>query len=244
MNKLEEHIKEKLSERRINPSEEAWERVVSNLSKPAKKRVRNGFWHYAIAASFVGLLALGIFYGPLNDAPSSVEVTTTTTESMDTEPPIQNTEKTTEIVNSDFEVKKTGTPSIKHQIAARLNTPKTATDPLVIEDSPSQQQVVIEKVTSQEDALIAEKLDAVFAKVSRMEADNALVTNAEVDSLLRIAQREILTDGVLQQDGKVDAMALLEEVEGELDQTFRDQLFEKLKDGFFKVRTAVADRNN
>jgi len=39
-------------------------------------------------------------------------------------------------------------------------------------------------------------------------------------------------------------MALLTEVEGELDQSFRDQIFEKLKSGFLKVRTAVADRNN
>ena len=243
MNKLEKHIKEKLSERRINPSEGAWERVASNLSKPIKKNVRNGFWYYGIAASFVGLLALGIFYSPSNDGSPSVEVTTTI-ESRYPEPPIQKTGKTTEIVDSDSEVKKTGTPSIKPQIAERPSTPKTATDPLVMEDSPKLHQLVAEEVTSKEDAIIAKKLDAVMAKVSRMEADNVLVTNAEVDSLLRIAQREILTDRVLQQDGTVDAMALLEEVEGELDQTFRDQLFEKLKDGFFKVRTAVADRNN
>ena len=42
----------------------------------------------------------------------------------------------------------------------------------------------------------------------------------------------------------VDAMALLAEAETEMDQTFREQLFIKLKNGFNKVRTAVADRNN
>jgi len=36
----------------------------------------------------------------------------------------------------------------------------------------------------------------------------------------------------------------LNEVEGELDISFREQIFESLKTGFLKVRTAVADRNN
>ena len=35
----------------------------------------------------------------------------------------------------------------------------------------------------------------------------------------------------------------LTEVEDELDQSFRDQIFDSLKEGFLKVRTAVADRN-
>ncbi|NNK21468.1 MAG: hypothetical protein HKP07_09175, partial [Flavobacteriaceae bacterium] len=42
---------------------------------------------------------------------------------------------------------------------------------------------------------------------------------------------------------KVDALALLADVEEEVNRSFRDQLFEKLKDGYLKVRTAIAYRN-
>jgi len=49
---------------------------------------------------------------------------------------------------------------------------------------------------------------------------------------------------VFQDNGKVDAMALLIEVEDEIDQSFRDRIFKKLKDGLFKARTAIANRNN
>jgi len=35
----------------------------------------------------------------------------------------------------------------------------------------------------------------------------------------------------------------LAEVEDELDESFRDQIFDALKTGYLKLRTAVADRN-
>jgi hypothetical protein len=38
-------------------------------------------------------------------------------------------------------------------------------------------------------------------------------------------------------------MALLNQAETELDLSVRDQLFEALKSGYLKVRTAVADRD-
>ena len=82
------------------------------------------------------------------------------------------------------------------------------------------------------------------AQVELLENNNISISNTEIDSLLRKAQDEILTDKIFNQEGKVDALALLNEVEGELDISFREQIFESLKTGFLKVRTAVADRNN
>ena len=70
------------------------------------------------------------------------------------------------------------------------------------------------------------------------------VTDAEVDSLLKRAQQEILREKIFKTDKSVDALALLTEVEGELNQSFRDQIFNSLKASFIKVRTAVAARNN
>ena len=83
----------------------------------------------------------------------------------------------------------------------------------------------------------------IVAQLDVLEQYSA-VTDAEVDSLLKRAQDEILRDKLFNTDKSVDAMALLTEVEGELDQSFRDQIFNSLKASFIKVRTAVADRNN
>jgi hypothetical protein len=70
------------------------------------------------------------------------------------------------------------------------------------------------------------------------------VTDAELDSLLRNAQEAIVREQLFNTDKTVNAIALLTEVEDELDQSFRTQIFQSLKTGFLKVRTAVADRNN
>ena len=83
----------------------------------------------------------------------------------------------------------------------------------------------------------------IVAQLDVLEQYSA-ITDAEVDSLLKRAQDEILRDKLFNTDKSVDALALLTEVEGELDQSFRDQIFNSLKASFIKVRTAVADRNN
>lgn len=46
---------------------------------------------------------------------------------------------------------------------------------------------------------------------------------------LRAAQRQILTDKLFSESGAMDAMSLLGEVEDELDESFRDQIFDALK---------------
>ena len=83
-----------------------------------------------------------------------------------------------------------------------------------------------------------------LATVLNLESESNQVTDVEVDSLLRAAQFDILKEKVFQDNGKVDAMALLVEVEDEIDQSFREKIFKKLKDGLFKARTAIANRNN
>ncbi|MEO0336704.1 MAG: hypothetical protein AAF202_09925, partial [Pseudomonadota bacterium] len=95
-----------------------------------------------------------------------------------------------------------------------------------------------------DEELIDKKLNEVLTEVALLEARNVEITDAEVDSLLYAAQRELLTNKIFQENESVDAAALLADVEDELDRTFRGHLFEKLKEGYFKVRTAVADRNN
>jgi len=102
----------------------------------------------------------------------------------------------------------------------------------------------IELPLKESDALINSKILEVVAQVDMLEEQNESLTDVEVDSLLRKAQDEIMNDKLFRNDRSVDAMALLSEVENELDKSFRDQIFESLKSGFMKVRTAVADRNN
>ncbi|MGB5429981.1 hypothetical protein, partial [Eudoraea sp.] len=88
------------------------------------------------------------------------------------------------------------------------------------------------------------KIAEVLAIVNALEVNDKELTDMEVDSLLRQAQKQILTHKLLNSDNTVNPSALLSQVEEELDQSFRDQIFKKLKSGYNKVRTAVAVRND
>ena len=61
MDKLEKHIKDKLEERQIAPSPEAWEKIASQLSTAPQKRKRN-WYPLAIAASFLGIVLVAYLF--------------------------------------------------------------------------------------------------------------------------------------------------------------------------------------
>ncbi|MEH6408423.1 MAG: hypothetical protein V7767_14190, partial [Leeuwenhoekiella sp.] len=91
---------------------------------------------------------------------------------------------------------------------------------------------------------IDDKVNTLLAQVDLME-QNAQVTDAEIDALLKKAQEDIFKERMYNdQTNTVNANALLMEVESELDQSFREKVFDALKDGFLKAREAIVDRNN
>ena len=54
--KFEENIKEKLEQRSLQPSTNAWQSLEQKLNVDDKKRNKNKFWWFGIAASVIGLL--------------------------------------------------------------------------------------------------------------------------------------------------------------------------------------------
>ncbi|MEE1962342.1 hypothetical protein V1387_06575 [Allomuricauda taeanensis] len=246
MDKLEKHIKEKLEERTIAPSSGAWDKIASQLDAEPKKK--GSKWQvYAMAASFVGILLLSMLFMNKEEAIPEIQVVEEKVDQIDTEKknetqsPRQELTKTlpvqeeTKVVNSDLE-------------PMPEENPKGFTDELPISQPVLAQeetkQLEQDKLIKESDALITQKVEEVVAQVQHMEGLNRGVSDAEVDSLLREAQKQIMADKLFPKNGSVDAMTLLAEVEEELDESFRDQIFDALKEGYFKLRTAVADRNN
>ena len=69
------------------------------------------------------------------------------------------------------------------------------------------------------------------------------IEDAEVDALLIRALEALEGRNPTRDTTAVNPGTLLDEAESELDQTFREQILKKLKMGFGKVRTGVADRS-
>lgn len=241
MDKLEKHIRKQLEEREIQPSKNAWTSIESQLGEEARPKNRRVIW-YAVAASFIGILMISVvlFNTDDNIEPIIDVVDVPNKESKANAVDEQQNEQ--EVIEEAVVETPLKVPvKTKREL---LHFKEEVKQELVLNTNEENKTPTKKEFATSEQELIDRKLNQVLNTVVNLEKQNIEVTDAEIDSLLLVAQREILTDKVFQEKGKVDAMALLNEAEDELDRTFRGQLFEKLKDGFFKVRTAVADRNN
>ena len=245
--KFEKHIKSKLQEREINPSENAWSKISSELKNDEIEKKPVYLW-LGVAASIVVLLGVALFY--MN---STNELNESPIELVD----IEDNNKVEDIIAKDPD-------QLKEEHIVVLKT-ETKPESIALEeveiDVPNEKESIIldeaievavvehesaDQSTSKlevSDEIINSKVADIVAQIDVLE-QYSTVTDAEVDSLLKRAQDEILRERIFNKDNTVDAMALLTEVEEELDQSFRDQIFNSLKAGFIKVRTAVADRNN
>lgn len=235
MDKLEKHVKNSLNKRQINPSSKAWEKIESQLGDSKSRKQRLPIIWYA-AAAIIGIILVSTMYRGSEAPEKEIQIVNAQDDG------IEDNEKEINVV-FDKKLDTANDPIKEEQLEVK--------QPLIFNDNINEEVAVQEPILDQNDSMakneqfiIDQKVNEVFAKVALLENANSALTDAEVDSLLRAAQNEILTDKIFEDNGTVDAMALLTEVEGELDRSFRDQLFEALKEGYTKLKTAVADRNN
>ncbi|MDL5513156.1 hypothetical protein QSE00_15120 [Arenibacter sp. M-2] len=252
--KFEEHIKEELDKREIAPSDRAWDQLSSQLSSKGRDNVKTKFFRLGIAAAIIGLLIVSMVYINRNRVMKKEDIKTVSAPA----PVVKgapatlpnnigvegNREVATTKKPSDVLVEKTNktankiVPSIAH-------TPITAQEKneKLVRGVEHRETKLVEKEWNGQDSLINAKIIEVVEQVDLMERTDISLTDAEVDSLLKQAQKELFAESKYLEGHSVDAMALLADVEGELDQNSREQLFEILKAGYIKVRTAVATRN-
>lgn len=249
--KFEEHLKEKLEKRTIQPSDEAWKTLANRLDQHHENKNRKTFWWLGFAASIVGitLVAILVFDGLESTSIKPTVVDVENQEEVKSEAVASENVETTQLENTTNHDQEQKSSTQEKPIPEETKTLKT---PVVLKEA-----VASTDVKEQEPAMNSlenpvkpsdfeqSKLNEVVAKIQRLNAENEGITEAELDALLKLAEREILTNRTYNAATKtVDAKALLEGVEAELEQTFRTKVFEALKNSYVTVKTAVAERNN
>lgn len=243
-NKIEKHMQKVLKERKISPADSAWESISKELDLDKKSNNKKFYW-YAMAASFLILVSFSLFFytdknvDVTNGIVNEQVVRQNVDENLDTHKIIKEKKSKNIVVVPVEKLKEASKENIKS---------KTTTSNLI---SPEKETIVYTEplLDSKDsfviaDSVLDEKVAAIVKKTEFLKTLDYEVTDAEIDSLIREAQLEILTNRLFVSTKKVDALALLNEVEGELEKSFRDQIFKSLKSKFLKVKTAVADRNN
>lgn len=247
--KFEKTFSEKLKCREIEPKGESWEKLSKRLDASRETKRGTTYWWIGIAATIIGaILIFGSYFNePVSESPGIVNVPKKQPAEEETDVQKNSSEevKLEEIVYKEKEAQnntiekelkiseeqKPGSIKSKSAVAA-IDKSTEAQEP--VSKAPEVKGAVSETSRAIEDAI---------ADVVQQEYSGN-ITEAEVDALLAKAAAEISeTKREEFSSEKIDASSLLREVEFEMEESFRDKVFEVLKEGYLKARTAVANRN-
>ncbi len=242
-NKLETQIKEKLNSREIQPSEMSWDRLDAMLSVAEEKKTKRfpflSFQFIGIAASILVFLSVGLFFINQKEEVSGTDNQIVTKEieknKEQKDSIITKQNFTNEIANQQEEqvAAINNKPQIinkKSSESFNQNNQKTGVNPIINKEKEIEYQateVIVQKdmprIISQEKIEIPKKVavnvDDLLASVEKTSKKEA---NAKV---------------------KVNANSLLSQVDGELEQTFRQKVINRIGKNYQEVKVALANRN-
>jgi hypothetical protein len=233
-NNFDNKIKNQLEQRTIEPSAKSWEQLRSKLDKKDKKLVPI-FWWTTIAATFVGGVLLISF---LFNSSTFVQNDSITKENIETVPKTETKETIFEKVQiQETLVYKESTQEEK-EIIKEPFIPVEEKKPVieVAEVADVQKNESFENESIQNE--ITEK--AIAEVVEQIKYSE--MTDTEVDALLEVALSEISKKRIADK-GSISAIRLLEDVEEEVERSFRERVFELIRDGFSLSKDALANRN-
>ena len=248
--RFEDKIKQQLRDRKITPSAGSWDKLSARLDETQQKKKPLVLW-LGIAATIIGgILILSLVFNnsvPL-DSPVIVDVPKEEIKLKETSEENFIPAKQMEEQVATSEVKKeqitprsnpTVTPvkqmhQNKREVIAAIDNKSLINDKTLIAPS----------IVSKDKILELKLNDALSNVIANVEKEQT-VTDAEVNKLLAEAAAKISKERYKTNfaEGKVNAQDLLQDVEFEMDNSFRDKIFEILKEGYSKARTAVANRN-
>ncbi|WP_053992063.1 hypothetical protein [Mangrovimonas sp. TPBH4] len=262
--KFENDIKETLEKRAIQPSPASWDKLSNRLdAETAKHKYRNKrFWWMGIAASLVGIFLVSSLFFKKDrikiDTPTVVEVEQETspkhkeeTKVVVMEPEadenvsVNNGEEETikDLIKSEISKSETVAKVVKSEPSYEKSKLDNS---LPLNESPIEQNVAVKDHEEGSENLepLELKVQDVVTQITELVAQNTEVTDREIDSLLQLAEMEIQQKRLYNESTRtVDANALLESVEMDLEHSFRDKVFKALKESYVTVKTAVTQRN-
>jgi len=251
---FEDLLKRKLQEREISPSAKSWEKLSANLDATQEKKKPFVLW-MGIAASIIGgILILSLVFNNTTPSDSPEIVDTPKEEIKLQENPIEIAEEIfnktqveeEQVAASEIE-KETITPTPKASVnLIKERKPKNREAVAALEHNSLQKEsVIISSTMSTNDKILDIKLNVALASVLTQTKNEETITDAEINKLLVEAASKISRERYKNDfaEGKVDPQDLLQAVEMDMENSFREKVFGILKDGYFKARTAVANRN-
>lgn len=242
-NNFEKDFREKLNQRTIEPSDKAWDRLDAMLSlaeekKPARLRSLQASkrkWMY-IAASIIGFLLVGTFFfnqkKSVIETPKNTVVIEENTKKDSVEKPTLNVENS---VKEEVAVSEnTGIQVSSKEEKTNLDTLRKSPNKAIKNEKNQIAESSIIIKNNQEKQSI--KNETAIAETSKKET---------VDQLLVSAEKTVVAENSVKPKAKikVNANDLLNQVDGELELSFREKVITKVNKNYQTVKVALANRN-
>ncbi|MEZ4792703.1 MAG: hypothetical protein R2783_04345 [Gelidibacter sp.] len=254
--KQEEQMRDKLEKRRLQPSPESWANLSNRLDAEQKNKSRSLFWWFGIAASIVGIVFVTAMYFNNTSFENNTPTVVDTKDNVIQKEEIQKTGfKKEEVAVEDIVPIENSLNKTEQKSNTKRNLSKKSQPFNLVPHEETVAQVQhpfseksmdkVSEIKTSELTFEEQKVQEMVAQINDLKSKGNAVTDTEIDSLLKRAQKEILSNRLYNETTRtVNANALLQDVEADLQQSFRSKVFEALQSGYESVKTAVAQRNN
>jgi hypothetical protein len=227
-NKMEKDFRNKLNEREITPSANAWDRLDAMLTVAEKKPTRNYGWMY-IAAGILGFLFIGTIY--FSQTEEMIDVKRNNVVIENNQKPFENTiSKPDGIVPAT--APKTITAATEPKIKINQNQSDTTLNPIKTVPETNQNR---ELIATSNPTPNPQMNGTIIPQKSEQQ-----VTPAKVDELLANVAP---TPKAGSKSIRVNSKSLLSQVDGEINLTFREKVLRKVGKNYQEVADAVSNRN-
>jgi hypothetical protein len=217
-NNFEQQAKEKLSNREITPSAQAWDRLDAMLSIQEKPKKKINWWY--VAASFAGFLLVGtLFFNTSkesNDITPSQEIVVTSTKDNDS-------------VTTQPSIEPTNEVSVQPKSAIATNVSKVTNNQIRTTKTNHQELSNNNQITT-----ISNQITTTTENNTAHQAIVAIDENVQAVPSVIPKKQKI----------QVDPSSLLSQVDGELELSFREKVIAKVNKNYQTVKVALANRNN
>ncbi|HEX8268901.1 MAG TPA: hypothetical protein VF581_03330 [Flavobacterium sp.] len=247
-NNIDKEFRNKLNQREIDPSANAWDRLDAMLTvAEQEKPVRKLNWLY-MAASIIAFLLVGtIFFTQGDNVPTNNPVVLEQISSEQSSVAVAEGESNgngndndndnfnsnnNNNNNSNITQTEDGTSVANKNGNSRTNSVKINNNQ-VAENSIIDQNQSNQNQSNQNQSTVQPKSEKLINQ-------NDL---PKVDELLAVARSNPAKDNPVRSSVKVNAQSLLSQVDGEVDLTFREKVLRKVGKNYQNVKVALSNRN-
>ena len=236
-NNIETQIREKLNSRKIKPTEMAWEKLDAMLSLAEQKKSKRSFGWLIIAAGILVFISIGLYFFVQNDV------------QLEPENSVVLDDKENSIDNNSSKINNQQEQVVKSQSIIH-NSQKVSNgfNPLNQKNTESSSKVIFpsnnsnpEKLSNYQEVIAENPIPKIYVDEKPLQVKSQL---DDIDALLATASKSVKEKNQKSDTKiKINSSALLTQVDGEVDLTFRKKVLNKIAKNFEEIKVVITTRN-